>query len=84
MTSSASPWGDQPPTTCHAGAARRIRSPPPAVAASTTSMSVVARAFDEKATVRPSGEAAFHERSRCTLLGGSTESGATGPSGWRT
>src|SRR5438445_467189 len=55
MTSSASPWGDQPPTTCHAGAARRIRSPPPAVAASTTSMSVVARAEVGERPVRHGG-----------------------------
>jgi len=48
------------------------------------SLSVGVRALDVNATLRPSGEAAFHDRSRWIFPAGSTESGATGPSGWRT
>ena len=66
MTSSARPSGDHPPATYQLGPVTRARSVAVSTSSITMSMSVGWRAFDENATRVPSGEVAFHERSRCT------------------
>ncbi len=66
ITRSERPSGDQPPATCHAGPVTTARSVAVSTSSTTMSMSVGCRAFDENATRFPSGDVAFHERSRWT------------------